>query len=443
MSYSPELTYFLDKLNGFSTNIFRLEPQGSSTASPNSIIRVSLPTNAILNMRSFAFHFGATTAGTGARLPAKIDTLIDRVEVACGSVQLSSGANYYNVLRHAKDALMGTKNDVVLGHDAIVRTRSYVDNSTITTTNAEEYDATKSRFCIDHWEGFLGSCEPALMDVANLPDVVISIYLAGNEVLTSSAGVGLDGAGATDITDPATPPNATYTLNNIHFTIEAVGLSDGIFDNMVQGMIAQKGFLEVPFKQYVAFEDTHAGSMRFSVSTQSLDRIWAVHRGTAPGSQGGAIRVEGYANSTGASTYDTHGVFDCNKERYVGAYYNFPEPTSATFATYQFQLNGAYYPQHRATFEEMYAISRNSVLGKPQDKVPLHTVRSNFAVNCIRLNLPNSELSRTISGLNTSGISLNGFYNIHNKNNNPVVNIFCELSSSLKIGMGRQCEVVM
>lgn len=441
MSYSPELTYFLDKLNGFSTNIFRLEPQGSNTASPNSIIRVSLPTNAILNTRSFAFHFGATTSGGGARLPAKIDTLIDRVEVACGSVQLSSGSNYYNVLRHAKDALMGTKTDVVLGHDAIVRTKSYVDDSSITGTDAEDYGVTKANFCIDHFEGFLGSCEPALLDVANLPDIVISIYLAGNEVLTSSAGVALEGTGALDFTDTGAN-NASYSLNNIHFTIEAVGLSDGIFDNMVQGMIAQKGFLEIPFKQYVAFEDTHGGAMRFSVSTQSLDRIWAVHRGATPGTQGPPIRVEGYANSTGASTYDTHGVFDCNKERYVGAYYNFPEPSATSL--YQFQLNGAYYPQHKGTFEEMYAISRNSVLGKTQDKVPLHTVRNNFAVNCIRLNLPNSELSRTISGLNTSGISLNGYYNITNLPaiNKPVVNIFCELTSSLKIGMGRQVEVI-
>ena len=439
MSYSPELTYFLDKLNGFSTNIFRLEPQGSNSANPNSIIRVSLPTNAILNMRSFAFHFGATTTGSGARLPAKIDTLIDRVEVTCGSVQLSSGANYYNVLRHAKDALMGTKTDVVLGHDAIVRTKSYVDDSSITGTDAETYPVTKAHFCIDHWEGFLGSCSPALMDVANLPDVVISIYLAGNEVLTSSAGVALDGTGALDITDVGFA-NAAYSLNNIHFTIEAVGLSDGIFDNMVQGMIAQKGFLEVPFKQYVAFEDTTKGAMRFSVSTQSLDRIWAVHREDDTTTQL-VKKVEGYADNGGASSYDTHGVFDCNKERYVGVFYNFPEP-SAT-ATYQFQLNGAYYPQAKTSFEGMYQISRNSILGKSQDKVPLHTVRKNFCVNCIRLNLPNSELSRTVSGLNTSGISLNGYYNMSGLSANKKVNLFAEMTSCLKIGIGRQVEVVV
>ena len=83
MSYSPNLTYFLDRLQGFSTNIFRLETNGSDSATANKIIRFSLPSNALLNMRSFALHFNAKTTedSAGARLPAKIDSLIERVEV--------------------------------------------------------------------------------------------------------------------------------------------------------------------------------------------------------------------------------------------------------------------------------------------------------------------------------------------------------------------------
>ena len=42
MSFSPQLVYFLDRLSGFSTNIFRLEPQGSPNSGPNSITRITL-----------------------------------------------------------------------------------------------------------------------------------------------------------------------------------------------------------------------------------------------------------------------------------------------------------------------------------------------------------------------------------------------------------------
>ena len=129
MSYSPNLTYFLDRLQGFSTNIFRLETNGSDSATANKIIRFSLPSNALLNMRSFALHFNAKTNenSAGARLPAKIDSLIERVEVTAGGIQLSQGLNLYNVLRHAKDALMGDKTNSVCGHPDIIRTVSPVD----------------------------------------------------------------------------------------------------------------------------------------------------------------------------------------------------------------------------------------------------------------------------------------------------------------------------
>ena len=232
MSYSPNLMYFLDRLEGFSTNIFRLETNGADSATANKILRFSLPSNALLNMRSFALHFNATTSenATGARLPAKIDTLIERVEVTAGGIQLSQGLNLYNVLRHAKDAVLGDKSNSVCGHPDIFRNVSYVDGSGITGTSGEVYPFThkQTQFVIDHWEGFIGTCEPKILDAALLPDLVISIYLADNNVLTTSAGVGfpsqLDGSN-TEFTVAGTG-GATYTLNNIHATIESKGVDN-------------------------------------------------------------------------------------------------------------------------------------------------------------------------------------------------------------------------
>ena len=253
MSYPPALTYYLDRLQGFSTNIFRLESQNNDTATANKILRFSLPANALLNMRTFALHFNAktTTTGQGARLPAKIDTLIERVEVTAGGVQLSQGLNNYNVLRHAKDALLGSKTNSVCGHPDIIRTVSPLDSkgfvdandanpAILSGTNGERYPSThkQAQFTIDQWEGFIGTCEPKILDAAILPDLVISIYLADNNVLTSLAGVALENTGSSDFTD-AGSGSATYELNNIHATIESIGLADAVYDNMVSAMIAQ------------------------------------------------------------------------------------------------------------------------------------------------------------------------------------------------------------
>jgi hypothetical protein len=467
MSYSPALTYFLDRLSGFSTNVFRLEAQNSNSASANKILRFTLPSNALLNMRSFALHFSASCAGTaaGGRLPPKIDTLIDRVEVSAGGVQLSAGANFYNVLRHAKDALEGDKTDPLLGHPDMVRAKSYVDNSDIATTDNEVYTTTnnETQFCVDKWEGFLGSCEPKIIDSSLLPDIVVSIYLADNNVLASCAGAALSGTGATDIDDDGSAA-ATYSLANIHATIECIGLAGSVYNNMVAGMIASAGFLEIPFKQYFSFQDTTSGNMRFTVATQSLDRIWVAHRQNNFGAQGGAVVVAGHKIAgafvddaagqaaadidIGRPGFDIGGVGDYNKEKYVTKFINFKEPDAVTSSKvlYQFQLNGAYYPQFRATFEEMSQISQNSVnyMGKKCTH-SLHTAKTNYSVQCIRLNMPESEYGRLISGLDTRSVSLNGYYTMDNVNTGtytPTVNLFCECSSTLRVGAGRMLEVI-
>ena len=152
-----------------------------------------MPSNALLNTRSVALHFNATAnavADQGGRLPPKIESLIDRIEISAGGVTLAQGFNGYNLLAHAKQNLMGNKCDSVLGHPEMVRAKSYVDGVAITGIENEDYSANNgaTQFCIDRWEGFLGSCEPSIMDTALLPDITMSIYLAGDEVLTSCPG---------------------------------------------------------------------------------------------------------------------------------------------------------------------------------------------------------------------------------------------------------------
>eukprot|EP00967_Tisochrysis_lutea_P117752 scaffold190669_cov31-Tisochrysis_lutea.AAC.2 len=70
----PVLLNIANRIAGFSTNHVRLEAQGSRSAiGPNQQIRFTLPSNALLNPKSFAVHFtaraSATPATAAARLP--------------------------------------------------------------------------------------------------------------------------------------------------------------------------------------------------------------------------------------------------------------------------------------------------------------------------------------------------------------------------------------
>ena len=122
----------------------------------------------------------------GGRLPNKIDSLIARISIFCGGVLVANNFDNYNVLRHAKDALMGDRCDAATGHPEICRAKSYhnalgADNAVLTGANAaEDYRASgnkgvgRDQFVIDYWESFLGSLEPGIIDtglIGNSPEL--------------------------------------------------------------------------------------------------------------------------------------------------------------------------------------------------------------------------------------------------------------------------------
>ena len=206
-----------------------------------------------------------------------------------------------------------------------------------------------------------------------------------------------------------------------------------------------------------------ATQTRFSLATQSLDRVWVAFRDSAYATQKAPVRVKGYKlkgaftsaatiaatnGSAGAVTQDIGkseylGLLDTEKEKYVGVYYNFVEPATSSKNTYQLQLNGAYYPQFAATAEEMYTISKNSTLGSYSEQFKsLQQYKNNYFVMCSRLNMPESEFSRTASGLDTRSVSLNGYFNTFNTTGSPNVVIFCECTSTIRVGQGRMIEVL-
>mgnify|MGYP003637673367 FL=1 len=456
MSYSPSLLYFVERLSGYSTNIFKLMASGSPDAAPNSITRITLPANALLNTRSFKLHFRASCVdapSTGGRLPADLSTLIERVEVSAGGVQLSQGTNFYNTLVNAKAAIQGSRCDSVTGHSELVRSNKF-DGSTViatATAGADEIYATGTPHVIDKWEGFLGTCEPKILDAAILPDLVVSIYWADNSVLASCKQADTH---ANFIVAPDAGAAAAYEIKDIHASIETIGLADSVYDNMVSSMIASKGFVEIPFKQYFSFSNTHTGASRFTVATQSLDRIWTAWRADGYNTLGAPSPVPGYSTAAGTDSNTTditdllsdyggmHGTGA--QEKYLTKFQKFSEPGADGALKYQFQLNGAYYPQYPASMEDMYQITKNSLPGQMKYGLTKEQLRDSYFVQCVRLNMPDSEYSRLVSGLDTRSCSLNGYVNTTGQlTADSNLMIFAECTSCLRVGVGKQLEIII
>ena len=474
MSMSPNLVYFVERLQGVSVNTFRLESQNRTNASANDIVTFELPSNAILNLRSFKVFGNIETACTGAgfvRTPPIAD-LIERVEVSVGGIVLAQGANFASVLKETKAAVQKLEIDSTMGHPEYVRAVSYVDGTAV--GQLESYTPTGGQpyFCMDEWEGFLGTAEPKLMDSSIIPSIRVRLHMASNNVLSNSLGSVLTnvanaaGFSASDSATSAAGVNrgagvASYTLTNLHAVIEAIGLADQTYDQLLSSQMASQGFLEVPYKSHQAFNDTHTGASRFSVSTQSLDRVWLAWRDNGYNTQSAPITIKGHkaagafvdpTSGAGVTTteiglpqYDIGGVLDTNNEKYKGLYFNFVEPQDG--ARVQLQLNGSYMPQFPAFIGEQYGMTRNSLEGARVAKnMSLDQYRENYCVQCFRLSLPDSDHSRMICGLDTRSSNLQGVVNTQPGAGGGAISknlmIFTESTETMRIGAGRSIEII-
>jgi hypothetical protein len=430
----PNVSYFMQRLQGVSTSHFKVFPQSSDNASAGKIIRFEMPSNSYVNMRSLRFMFNVTLTGAGGRVPNDVSSFIERVSIYMGGVLVQNGFQGYNVLSHAKAALLGSKCNPTLGHPEICRAVSSHTGLTLldgggTALIAESYTGTDVALCIDNWEGLLGSIEPSIIDTGLLPQITLEIQLADDAVCpcadTADLTIDLFASGAA-----ASTASATYALSNLALHCEVIGMATSVLDQIVEQRISSVGYLSLPFKNYFTTIASHNDTSRFNVNSASWDKLWITYRDTTYSTQKQPIRVSGHKTSgaftspatiaatnsspgavtqdIGVPDYDLGGssVFNNNNEKYLSGYFNFSEKSPTTVqnnATYQLQINSASVPSYKMTMPEAYAMTVNSIgKGKCNHAITLDQYRKHFFVQCYRFNLEKSEEQRLASGLISS-----------------------------------------
>jgi hypothetical protein len=475
-------------MQGVSTSHFKINPQTSGDVGANRILRFEVPSNTIVNFRSLRLFMNVectnSTTTKATSLPPDFSSLIERVSVYIGGVLVANGFNGYNTLVHTKAALQGSKCGP-LGHPEMVRAKRYhsfldsgAANATLTDdvadTCLETYaldSAGNDYFCIDNFEGLLGTIEPENLDTGLIGTVVIEISLADNTVCSVSATRALPAVQAADVYSVvgtagfdlalATPGTPSYTLKNVNMQVEVLSLATNVLDTIVEQRIGQIGYLSLPFKNYFSFSNTHDSSTRFNVNSASWDRCWFAFRDTDFASVKPPVRIKGYKGagaftatlSNGATTgidvgrpeYDAGGTLNTNAEKYKPAYFNFRESKalSTTASTYQLQINSASVPNYRLSAPELLALSMNSLdYYDKNHKLTLHQYKCNYFVGCMRFCLQNSDYSRLGSGIDCRGVSSSCALNTTGTASSNVT-IFAECTSELRIGAGRQIEVIV
>ena len=275
---------------------------------------------------------------------------------------------------------------------------------------------------IDSWVGFLGSAKPNFIDTSLLGNVRITITLAGAEVFSKT------NAGCTP----------TYTISDQHFSMDVVSISDGIYDAMVDQMLASGAPLEIPFKNYFSFTDRKNNmdhQFNFHVASQSIDRLWAVPRAVL-GNEAAGVTATDPAHEIVATD---NGVF-----RYA----------TCQGQSFQFQVNNTLYPNWSSTkavdwwqHTKLAVGDQGNMLAGAFPQAMQHYT-NNFFVYACSLEHQTDGDERFMSGIDTRGAAascmfkstVGGGVGGAVAGNNLFV--FAECTSSLKIMANKVLEIV-
>jgi len=455
--YPRNMSAFLNRLSGYNKNNVKMNVLGSNTANHGDVIQVDLPTNSIVDLSSLAWSFTGTykvSAGLGqaqkgdgsvadptgadaasaalthkATYPLNAESVIQRLAVEVNGQTLVNLTNY-NTLYHALLYMTATEDYQRQRRTAQSNASDESSNGT-TLESAAKDDASGvvdevRKHVIDTWLGFLGSAKPNFIDTSLLGNVRITITLAPPEIISTDANAGYVGAKAT----------TAYTLSNMYFSCDVVSISDGVYDAMVDQMLASGAPIEVPFKNYFSFTPgvraSIGGSVAFNVASQSIDRLWAIARKDTYNKK--VDGVAAIANTTNA---------DILKK--VPGYFNFSACDGTDF---HFQVNNTLYPQWTSIEPHDWFQHTKLALGDQGNMLAgshvqtLTSYKDNFFVYACQLEHRSDGDERFMSGIDTRGAAAQCYFNATGGAVSNQTLVFAECSSSLRIMANKVLEIV-
>ena len=283
--FPKNLAYSIKELNGFSKQTVKvLSDRLSSTATPNDIIRIKLPPNSIIDLRTFCLYFDFTATTTGptgseAHFPRYSSSIIDQLNVYINNNQVST-IQYYNHLYNtiadmsyggentAKRSLENFDPSVIYKFDdasGYGKIQAYRGTAPSATGAGND---TSRTFCINNWLGIFNSSTPC-WDTSDCGDVIIEIRLANSGIVWGSA--------------PTTSGGYTgacnYTISNIRATVSRISFNNSEYYELKAAKLLESSLL-IGFQDFYTVRGNSTTksanvSWTYSVNANSLDYIVA------------------------------------------------------------------------------------------------------------------------------------------------------------------------
>jgi hypothetical protein len=435
-SYPDELTFGAKAISGFSKNTVKLSTQTLLDAQPGDQIIFELPSNQLVDLRTFIVDFDlvgtVTTANKHCVLPKDTNSFIDSVTVEVnGSVIDGSCNGYAHLARIFTDFTAEHKETA---RSVLNLTRDYPADGSAGASALARIGYTNGTPT-----GLAGQASGAIAVVTD-PRLTQNAYAAawnnfhgflgcGKIIDTSICGTIKVVIKTMPSTIVAGDVTASYVLKNLRAYVDVLDVADGTYYKMVNSVLEQ-GQISIPFKKYYSFyfpELTASGALRASIATQSLDAAYCLF-------------LTKYSDAAFKTTYPTAANAVATAFRRITG-------GATGLLNYQFDVSSCLYPQFTVTPYDGYYMLQKTLGTMFADgtssinELTLRTWLDDYFVATYRWNYsPGLNSPRT--GIDARGISIPITCNINAGGAVGMPLMFAETTATMNIGKYRSVSIV-
>jgi hypothetical protein len=306
----PSLLFFTSQISGLSRNNVQIQSQSATELATDgtNMVRFALPSASIVDMASFVIRAKCSTQGVaattdgqgasqnnavGALMPSGgLNAMIARTAFSCGGVSLSNDVNYADVIKRCKANMEDSFSKCVSDKRVM---EAYEIRGYDTTRNPFTEDNGQERVCVaSNLLGF-AECHPRYFDCSLVPQLFVNVTLAGRQAIpvqyqtgaTTYADVGETPAGFANTGFTGT--QCQFRAKDLKASIDVISIGSGLYAEMLQSLMAERGSLTCVFPSYNTFSATTTakGEVRGALSVSNLHKLYTVARISEDGVAGG------------------------------------------------------------------------------------------------------------------------------------------------------------
>jgi hypothetical protein len=268
-SFPKSLRYQISALSSFSKQAVRLTPDKYDSIKPNDTIKVALPQNTLVDLRTLCMYYEAI-GDTDCHMPRLSSSIVKTLSVYING-NLIERIDNYSVLYNKLYDLDGGGADqsakrFLENADPSVYYETGLTKTSLATgvfKISANSDAVKRKFAITNWLGFISTLSTPIIDTNDLNKVELEItFESGNIVFKKSKTTAVTGG---------------YTLSDIHFMINKVVFNDPLYYNLKASKLLSSG-LTIGYQTYICSKGSLASksasyNVYTSFNTTSLDQL--------------------------------------------------------------------------------------------------------------------------------------------------------------------------